>query len=100
MKIKNLATILLVCLLIMPVVAAAARQDTLRVGKDHFYFNGVKSTSIHGLETAIKDYKNTSITVLLCTNGDAKKLKDVMAFLDEHGISNVTIKSPQQVTNC
>lgn len=84
----------------VPVKLMASKVDTLKVGKDYFYFNGVKSTSVHGLETALKEYKNTRIIVFLCTNGDAKKLIEVMTFLENNGISEVTLKSSQEITNC
>ncbi|HEY9050548.1 MAG TPA: hypothetical protein VIQ03_03325 [Gammaproteobacteria bacterium] len=96
---KRLITLLLF-LLTMPMVVLAAQVETLKVGKDHFYFNGVKSTSVHGLGSVIEEYKNTRIIVFLCTNGDSKKLIEVMAFLEQKGISEVTLKSSKEVTNC
>lgn len=96
---KRLITLLL-CLLLKPLAVLATQVETLKVGKAHFYFNGVKSTSVHGLASAIDEYKNTRIIVFLCTNGDSKKLIEVMAFLEEKGISEVTLKSSKEVTNC
>lgn len=87
-------------LLMAPMASMASKVETLKVGKDYFYFNGVKSTAVEGLMSAIKDYKNTRIIVFLCTNGNAKKLIEVMAFLENNGISEVTLKSSQEVTNC
>lgn len=99
-KMRKRITVLFMFLLLMPLVVMTSKVETLKVGKEHFYFNGVKSTSVHGLRVAIEEYKNTRIIVFLCTNGDAKKLIEVMAFLEENGISEVTLKSSREVTNC
>ncbi len=100
MKINKPVKIFLLYLLLLPLAMAASKLDTLKVGKEHFYFNGVKSTSVYGLAGAIAEYKNNRIIVFLCTNGDSKKLIEVMAFLEEKGITEVTLKSTKEVTNC
>lgn len=100
MKTTKFVSILLITLLLMPLAVTASKVDTLKVGKEHFYFNGVKSTSVLGLAGVLDEYKNTRIIVFLCTNGDSKKLMEVMTFLESKGITDVTLKSSKEVTNC
>ena len=96
----KILAILLLSVLSLPWGLSAAGIATLKIGKDYVYFQGVKSTSIRGLNSAFNNYRNSQIIVFLCTNGNSKKLMDVMNFLDEKGITDVTLRSSHEPANC
>jgi len=98
---KNLTALLFIlCLLPATMAVSAPRVETLKVGKDSFYFRNVKTTAIQGLSSVLADYQGPKIVVFLCANGDSKHLMQVMKFLEDRGITEVTLTSSPNAPDC
>lgn len=101
MRMKNLTAILFILYLLPATMAVSApRIETLKVGKDSFYFRDVRSTAIEGLSSALADYQGPKIVVFLCANGDSKHLIKVMKFLEDRGFTEVTLTSSPNAPDC
>ena len=74
--------------------------EVFEVGKETIYLNKKLINSLSSISNEISDKSDNVFFIILCTNGSYDKAIDLMSFLKQNGVNNVSLQTPQPGNEC
>lgn len=80
--------------------AMSETTDVFEIGEKTYYLNKRPVKELESIANELKQKKNYGFFLIMCTNGSYDKLIDLMSFLKNNGVNNVTLQAPQPGNKC
>ena len=77
----------------MPYEVMTKNNEVFEIGVDNIYFNKKEIQDLQNIQNEIVEKKNNSYVILLCSNDKPEALVEIMSFLKDNNVENVSVQS-------